>query len=48
MGCGVCADTCPAKEKALVMRPATDLMPGEGRNWEFAEPKKQADTSVFK
>ncbi len=48
MGCGVCADTCPAKEKALVMRPATDLMPMEGRNWEFAEPTKQADTSVFK
>ena len=48
MGCGVCAETCPAKEKALVMRPATDLMPKEGRNWEFAEPKKQADTSVFK
>lgn len=48
MGCGVCADTCPAKEKALVMRPATELMPKEGRNWEFAEPKKQADTSVFK
>ena len=48
MGCGVCADTCPAKEKALVMRPATELMPKEGRNWEFAEPTKQADTSVFK
>ena len=48
MGCGVCADTCPAKEKALIMRPATDLMPKEGENWEFAEPKKQADTSIFK
>ncbi len=48
MGCGVCADTCPAKEKALVMRPAVDLMPEEGRNWEFAEPSKQADTSAFK
>ena len=48
MGCGVCADTCPAKQKALVMRPATHLMPTEGRNWEFAEPKKQADTSAFK
>ncbi|MBQ7368572.1 MAG: pyruvate:ferredoxin (flavodoxin) oxidoreductase [Clostridia bacterium] len=48
MGCGVCAETCPAKEKALVMRPAVELMPNEGRNWEFAEPSKQADTSVFK
>ncbi len=48
MGCGVCAETCPAKNKALVMRPATELMPNEGNNWEFAEPKTQADTSVFK
>ncbi len=48
MGCGVCANTCPAKEKALVMRPATELMPSEGRNWEFAENVKQADTSNFK
>ncbi len=48
MGCGVCAQTCPAKEKALVMRPANELMPTEGRNWEFAESAPQADGSVFK
>ena len=48
MGCGVCANTCPAKEKALVMKPATELMPNEGSNWEFAENVKQADTSIFK
>ncbi|MBQ8308670.1 MAG: pyruvate:ferredoxin (flavodoxin) oxidoreductase [Clostridia bacterium] len=48
MGCGVCANVCPAKEKALVMRKATDLLPKEGRNWEFAENVKQADTSLFK
>ena len=35
MGCGVCADTCPTKEKALVMQKSTDLMPVPGRNWEF-------------
>lgn len=35
MGCGVCANTCPTKDKALVMRPATEEMPQAGRNWEF-------------
>ena len=48
MGCGVCADVCPAKEKALVMRPKTELMPTEGRNWEFAQSVPLADTSIFK
>ena len=48
MGCGVCANVCPAKEKALVMLPAVELMPQEGRNWEFAQNLKQADASAFK
>ena len=26
-GCGVCANTCPAKEKALVMKPIAEVMP---------------------
>ena len=48
MGCGVCANTCPAKEKALVMRPAVSLMPNAGKNWEFASSLTQVDTSKFK
>ncbi len=48
MGCGVCADVCPAKEKALVMRPAVELMPQEGRNWEFAVNAPLSDTGIFK
>lgn len=48
MGCGVCAEVCPAKEKALVMRPKTELMPDEGKNWEYAQNATLADTSVFK
>ncbi len=48
MGCGVCANVCPAKEKALVMRPATSLMPSAGENWEFAMQIKHADRGVFK
>ncbi|MBE7085759.1 MAG: pyruvate:ferredoxin (flavodoxin) oxidoreductase [Clostridiales bacterium] len=48
LGCGVCANTCPAKEKALVMCPAIDLMPEQGKNWEYAQTLPQADTNAFK
>lgn len=47
-GCGVCAHTCPAKDKALIMRPATELLPQEGENWEFAQSLPQTNTEVFK
>ena len=48
MGCGVCANTCPAKEKALVMTRADELMPSAGANWEFSQTIPPIDTSVFK
>ncbi|KLU60753.1 pyruvate-flavodoxin oxidoreductase [Peptococcaceae bacterium CEB3] len=35
-GCGNCADVCPAKGKALVMKPAEELSAREAANWEFA------------
>ncbi|MDD4753735.1 MAG: pyruvate:ferredoxin (flavodoxin) oxidoreductase [Desulfitobacteriaceae bacterium] len=35
-GCGVCADICPAKEKALIMKPAEEEIEMESENWEFA------------
>ncbi len=46
MGCGVCAEVCPAKEKALVMRPASEFSPEEGENWEYAQnlPSQQQTT----
>ncbi len=34
-GCGTCAATCPAKEKALTMAPLKDHM-DEADNWDFA------------
>ncbi len=34
LGCGNCADICPAKEKALVMKPYRDVVQ-EAKNWEF-------------
>ncbi len=35
MGCGVCARTCPAKEKALVMTPSEEIGDNESKNWEL-------------
>lgn len=33
-GCSNCADVCPAKEKALIMRPLEQQMPQQ-KNWEY-------------
>lgn len=35
-GCGNCADVCPPKDKALIMKPAEQEMENEADNWEFA------------
>ncbi|MGL6104553.1 pyruvate:ferredoxin (flavodoxin) oxidoreductase [Romboutsia sp.] len=35
-GCGNCADVCPAKQKALVMKPLETQTDQEIPNWEFA------------
>ncbi len=35
-GCGVCAQTCPAKEKALVMKPVDEMVEKEAANWDYA------------
>jgi len=35
-GCGNCADICPAKEKALIMKPIETQTEKEIPNWEFA------------
>ena len=34
-GCGSCANVCPAKEKALVMKPLESQL-GEAPNWDYA------------
>ena len=48
MGCSVCANVCPAKEKALIMRPKTELLPKEGKNWEYAKSLPTVNTDFFK
>ncbi len=35
-GCGNCADVCPAKEKALVMKPIETQVETQSPNWEYA------------
>jgi pyruvate-ferredoxin/flavodoxin oxidoreductase len=42
-GCGNCADTCPAKEKALVMEPLADHCDTQNKNWEFAKSLPKTD-----
>ena len=47
MGCGNCADICPAKESALIMKPlATQL--NEAENWKFAMSMPAKDDRMEK
>ena len=47
-GCGNCADICPAKEKALVMTPLSEVDDKEGANWEFATSLPKPDVEIKK
>ncbi len=48
-GCGNCADICPAKEKALVMKPLTNVKANEDKLFRFAEnlPEIEVPLSPF-
>ncbi|MBC2724099.1 pyruvate:ferredoxin (flavodoxin) oxidoreductase [Desulfosporosinus sp.] len=35
-GCGNCAEICPAKDKALIMKPAAEQIEQQTENWKFA------------
>lgn len=35
-GCGNCADVCPAKEKALIMKPLEEQVEEQSKNWDYA------------
>ena len=35
-GCGVCAQVCPSKTKALVMKPVDEMVEKEAANWDYA------------
>ncbi|MBB6218817.1 pyruvate-ferredoxin/flavodoxin oxidoreductase [Anaerosolibacter carboniphilus] len=42
-GCGNCADICPAKEKALIMKPIETQVDVEIPNWDYAMTVKVKD-----
>ena len=46
MGCGVCADICPAKEKALKMVPFESIVEEETKNYDFSETLPEKDLSA--
>ena len=46
MGCGVCADICPSKEKALTMVPFHTIVEEEKVNYEFSETLPEKDVSA--
>ena len=35
-GCGVCVQTCPSKNKALVMKPVDEMVAKDADNWDYA------------
>lgn len=45
MGCGNCADICPAKEKALVMKPF-HTQSHQAENWEYAQSLPDKDQAM--
>ncbi len=48
MGCGNCADICPAKEKALVMEPIEEVTAREKANWDYAAKLPYKDSFMSK
>ncbi len=46
MGCGVCADICPAKEKALTMVPFGSIVKEETVNYEYSESLPEVNVSA--
>ncbi len=46
MGCGVCADICPAKEKALTMVPLGSIVETEKVNYEYSETLEEVNVSA--
>ena len=48
MGCHVCANVCPAKTKALVMKPFDEMLAQQERNWEYAEQLPETTAEIKK
>ena len=48
LGCGVCANTCPEKVRALEMRPVDEAVREEAANWVFAMSIPEKDNLMDK
>ncbi|MDE7405883.1 MAG: pyruvate:ferredoxin (flavodoxin) oxidoreductase [Clostridiales bacterium] len=44
-GCGSCANVCPAKEKALVMKPLDEVVDAESKNYAYSEKIPYVDVA---
>ncbi len=47
-GCGNCADVCPSKTKALVMKPFAELTEVEEANWNYAQTLPEPAVEINK
>ena len=45
-GCGVCSNVCPAKQKALTMKPAAEIMEKEAENYRYVNSKPAQKSKV--
>ncbi|HZK34276.1 MAG TPA: pyruvate:ferredoxin (flavodoxin) oxidoreductase [Bacillota bacterium] len=48
VGCGNCADVCPSRTKALIMKPADDMIEAELENSEYAVKVKEKEDVMSK
>jgi pyruvate-ferredoxin/flavodoxin oxidoreductase len=46
MGCEVCANVCPSKPKALVMKPIAEAAKAEAENWNFSYNLPETDAPL--
>ena len=47
-GCGSCANVCPSKTKALVMKPLEEVIASDADNWTYAEALPEVNAPVKK
>ncbi|MBR5236491.1 MAG: pyruvate:ferredoxin (flavodoxin) oxidoreductase [Clostridia bacterium] len=47
-GCGVCVQTCPAKEKALTLKPVDGMVEKEAANWDYTSTLEYRDNLMDK
>jgi pyruvate-ferredoxin/flavodoxin oxidoreductase len=46
-GCGSCAQVCPAKEKALLMKPIAEVVAAEAKNFEYSATLPETKAEYF-